>query len=1318
QAWGVTRWVGGCGTGGPNYTKIQDAINAASSGDEVVICNGNYSESINISNKNNLTIRSFANDKSKVTIINDSNGKETITFSNWNNNIIIKSITIKKNAQGNKDVIRVISYIGALSILDGDIINENVRGNGLNIISSLNKLSIKNVKIQIPQNSLKVPFIMSGNINNGMILDNVSIYGGQNYATSLKNIHYGLKITGSDFKSLSGVYIDGEINGGLEIKNSNFFSGYDAVTVVQSINGGVNVDNINIKTDLGRGIVFNTITNGASMSNLNIKTNRDGITFQSIWGGLNITNSTINTKSKGIVFNNTTGSITLDNITINSYLQSVYFSKYWINPITVKNSNFTSENDDAFYLGTSDWITFTATGNIFKTNSTNYKYALKVDVITNPSSIKINNNCFFSASGVQYLAWSKEKGYDWTGNYWDGHSGNYTYNNINDNSPLPFCGGLPVCFTDNFNRSQLGSLWEIIRRRNFTPTVDGDKLYLTDRNNYIATGVTLKGKFPANNNYIEVEFDHFAYPNASGADGMTIVFSDASVQPVAGGYGASLGYANICGEAGFAGGWIGVGIDEWGNFSHYSFCHNGGQGFINDSVAVRGRGNGQTGYAYLTGTTTLNPEIDSNTNPGPGYKYKITLDTRDNRTLIKVERNTGSGYQTLINWRDITQNAQAPDNFRFSITGSTGSVTNFHKLDNLVIKARYCGDLGQVGGVNHYRIEHDGIGLTCQPENVTIKACVDDNCTQTYSSSAKVILNKDSSSIGNYTFTGSTTASVVQQTPATVTLSLTNMNPAPTSNYQYKCINTSSGVETCNITFYDSGFVFDIQNDYSCKEQDVVIKAVRKDDYTHKCVPAFQNKTLPISFSYGYIEPDVNPYNTKPLINGTALDSTINLNFNNNGESNFRIKYNDAGKILIKASFDNGTVKATGSDEATFRPYGFYVYTNTPNWEAENGADSSLFKKAGEEFNLKAKAVCWESDTDTDLSNNNLTPNFNNINADIYHELVAPSGGNYGNIGVGKFTFNYGESSIDNQTYSEVGIIKFNVVHNNYLGTGYNITGVSQNIGRFYPYKFGSSEYGTVINAVNNFTYFGQDNVTVSGFKFSALNKSGGVTKNYSGDFAKLNLNDNLSYHFTNTDNLQFIQNIISSAWVDGVANVTAKFIFDRPVTPIIPKFPIIQIKPVDSDGVTSDDKMSINDNNTIELRYGFFDIKDGYGPSNLPLTLQGYLLYYDNSSKWMLNSNDNVTVFNITDFTLSDWTGNLTPNSTNLESIYKNANGDYRLVLIAPGQNKNGSVKLNLNGFNYLQFNDSMFATPGTATFGIYNQKNKRLYWKEVPAK
>jgi len=148
-------------------------------------------------------------------------------------------------------------------------------------------------------------------------------------------------------------------------------------------------------------------------------------------------------------------------------------------------------------------------------------------------------------------------------------------------------------------------------------------------------------------------------------------------------------------------------------------------------------------------------------------------------------------------------------------------------------------------------------------------------------------------------------------------------------------------------------------------------------------------------------------------------------------------------------------------------------------------------------------------------------------------------------------------------------------------------------------------------------------------------------------------------------------------------------------------------------------DNTSINDNKTVELRYGILDIQNAYGPANYNLNIPAYLIYFDNSSKWSINSDDTCIILN--NITLSNYTGNLNTGETDILSISKKSNGEYLITLKAPGQGNEGSVKLKLSGLVYLNNTNTTNNQPlseGVATFGIYGNHQERLYWKEVPAR
>lgn len=282
-----------------------------------------------------------------------------------------------------------------------------------------------------------------------------------------------------------------------------------------------------------------------------------------------------------------------------------------------------------------------------------------------------------------------------------------------------------TCQCDNFGRATLnpstifgGSFATSTTSGSFglPRIVSSGYLRLTDNSGAVATAATVPGTFPAAGNIISVEFTHYAY-NGTGADGIALTLSDATVTPTAGAFGGSLGYAqksnpgSDCtvpgGCPGFAGGWVGMAIDEFGNFSSNTEGRTGGSapGARPDSVSVRGSGSGQSGYPYLGGSNTLTPGIDAaGATRAPGYNYRIIVDAQNytwngssgtKTTLVSIDRDTtgtGTAYAPLISTFDAfavnPSQADVPADWKLSFTGSTGGSTNIHELTGLKICAQ------------------------------------------------------------------------------------------------------------------------------------------------------------------------------------------------------------------------------------------------------------------------------------------------------------------------------------------------------------------------------------------------------------------------------------------------------------------------------------------------------------------------------------------------------------------------------------------------------------------------------------------------------
>jgi MSHA biogenesis protein MshQ len=269
-----------------------------------------------------------------------------------------------------------------------------------------------------------------------------------------------------------------------------------------------------------------------------------------------------------------------------------------------------------------------------------------------------------------------------------------------------------VCQCDNFGRSALnpstifGANWLLSTSNGsfgIPKIVTQGLLRLTDSTNDNANAATVPGIFPAAGNYISVEFKQYAY-SGSGADGIAVTLSDYSVAPTPGAFGGSLGYAQKPGINGFAGGWVGVALDEFGNYENNTESRSGnaaGCGLCPDSVGVRGSGSGTTGYPWLAGNTTAGGIDQAGATAGPGNMYQIIVDARNytptNKTaLVSVNRDsttkTGANYTAVVAPFDAyvvnASQAVVPVNWQISFTGSTGGSTNIHEIGALKVCAQ------------------------------------------------------------------------------------------------------------------------------------------------------------------------------------------------------------------------------------------------------------------------------------------------------------------------------------------------------------------------------------------------------------------------------------------------------------------------------------------------------------------------------------------------------------------------------------------------------------------------------------------------------
>nr|WP_298141598.1 DUF6701 domain-containing protein [uncultured Pseudomonas sp.] len=912
------------------------------------------------------------------------------------------------------------------------------------------------------------------------------------------------------------------------------------------------------------------------------------------------------------------------------------------------------------------------------------------------------------------------------------------------------------CFNDDFARTSLGSDWAVASRgaTTFTPTIDSARMRLTSNQGNVATSSTLQRLFPAAGNYIQLQFKHYAY-NGSGADGIAVVLSDASITPQPGAFGGPLGYGTRGDAAnpGFAGGWLGVGIDEYGNFSTEGGSPDDGPGQLNDSVAIRGSGSEATGYHYIAGTpANLNPAIDAaaSTSAAPGHTYRITLDGRvDGQALVTVERDSGAGFVVLPNLDAVDVlasfgQAALPANLFLSLTGSTGGSTNIHELDDLQVCATTINPIAEQ--IDHFDFAYASPALTCSPQQVIVRACLNADCSSLYIDPVTVSLaptggwtaSTPASVSGNVlSFSGGSAVLQLRNTTVgQVAVGALASTPTAKPNSQTTC-----STANCLIDFLDSGFIFDVPTLLANKESaDIGLFAVRKDDSTSACVPAFESGTRTLRFWSAYDDPNSGTrtvrVNGTPIA-GSAPGSAVDLDFSAGARATIRVHYADAGLMTLNARYaptagDEAGLVMSGADQFVSKPAGLCVYSDSPNSDCAAGdAACSAFVAAGDGFRLGVRGASWEADGDADFCDNGSTPNYRQGDIALASSLVAPVGGAAAVLGTESLDIaaaDAGEAILTSQSVSEVGVFTISATP---AAGGYFAetvaAGISANLGRFYPASFDLVD-PSLTPACGISTYAGliaqpgppvQAEKAGQGFAFSgslsARNRAGAVTRNYTGDFAKLSgadivYSDPGGMGIIAVSGSDLSAGSAGNGYFDYSAN-DAGFLLN---TPRAPYDLAILTTATDSDGVTG----SVLDSETSDFRLGQARIGNAHGSELQDLAVPFTAAYFTGSgyAPNPLDSCSDFAAVTLGTYQRSD-SGSGVPTLGSGPYVALTGLGNY--LLSAPGADSSGSLPLTYAAPAWLRFDwngDGVLDDPsGLATFGIYRGAAPLIFRREV---
>ena len=280
------------------------------------------------------------------------------------------------------------------------------------------------------------------------------------------------------------------------------------------------------------------------------------------------------------------------------------------------------------------------------------------------------------------------------------------------------------------------------------------------------------------------------------ADGISVFLYDGNIATSdfnAGSLGGGLGYAPIGKVVGTSGGYVGIGFDEFGNFSNKNLGNPGtgvGDVRVPQSVAIRGP---HPQYAYLKGTSTnmgnaLDPKLRGQTvsyskfgsnrpNDTEFYrKVRVTLlpilnngVTKDFAVTAQLGVEHGGPLYTIF--KDVAVGLLPPNNLKIGFAGSTGAAHANHEIRNLVVRtpvnlivsnkvdlasARYGDQVKYTTVISNiemnalvapysatFSIETDGVSLTTNPIENLLSSSPESQITlnSTLSTPSKLVYN-------------------------------------------------------------------------------------------------------------------------------------------------------------------------------------------------------------------------------------------------------------------------------------------------------------------------------------------------------------------------------------------------------------------------------------------------------------------------------------------------------------------------------------------------------------------------------------------------
>ncbi|CAN7384131.1 hypothetical protein LJR289_002268 [Pseudoduganella sp. LjRoot289] len=580
-------------------------------------------------------------------------------------------------------------------------------------------------------------------------------------------------------------------------------------------------------------------------------------------------------------------------------------------------------------------------------------------------------------------------------------------------------------------------------------------------------------------------------------------------------------------------------------------------------------------------------------------------------------------------------------------------------------------------GLHHLRLKHDGYGVTCTGSLIVINACsgadADGSCSGSVTAVAGNLIAKTlgGAQLASVPFTipanaGATSVTVQVTTPQTAVFSFANLSVTPTSSNT--CWDGDN--DNCNHIYSDSGFLLGLSDHISEQQQTLTVSAVKKDDKTLACTPAFADVTQSVNFVCSHTNPSATgstravrigdttllPAGTMVALNGNnnanqACDNVgraINLEFNEDGVATTSLLYADSGALKLSATY--APANMTGEADVIVVPARFAVTTvPAPPAVAASFVNGTPALTAGVAFSAKVTALNNAGDP---------TPNFGKES--YPHKVLlgftrclpsdGANGALTGTLLLGGFTA--GAATSTNLAWSEVGSGELTVALSDatsqtvkYLGSALAVSGgtaiggvCAGNVGPFSPAYF-----QTELTPVQSYVYSGQPMTQVT---VTPYNSAGIVTTNYYGAFASkvtlTALSPGGAALPAGTGALSpatvAAADFAASGSASGTVTVTPTYTFTALSSATSTKpapLPIILRAATSSIPTTPAVTSSGHAEAATEIRLGRLRLFNTYGSSKQDLKVQVQAQYWTGNT-WLLNSDDSASAISASAIALS----------------------------------------------------------------------------------